>query len=206
MTNGSLSPTRLVLGLRNWHLDAVTVVVPHAADIGNGCAGVQFVRSRRRIRDHRRRRCGLPVSLIEPAVLGFASRQSSNRTAEGVLAASVQQQLTSPAELLGWIDRMSPLRGAGRFRAALADIAGGAQSVAEIDVHRMCRRFGIASPVRQVKRRDSSGRIRFTDCEWRLHDGRTLVLEVDGAFHMDAEHWEDDIARQRALTATNRIA
>lgn len=47
--------------------------------------------------------------------------------------------------------------------------------------------------------------MRFTDCEWRLADGRTLVLEPDGGFHMEVEHWEDDISRQRALTATDRV-
>lgn len=50
-----------------------------------------------------------------------------------------------------------------------------------------------------------SGRIRFTDCEWRLIDGRTLVLEVDGSFHMESEHWEDDLARHRGLSATDRV-
>lgn len=194
-----------VEGLRNWHREGVTVVVPHGADVGAGYPGIDFVRSRRPLRDQRRRRPGLPVSRVEPAVLGFASRQRSTRTAEGVLAAVVQQRLTSPELLLNWIDRMRPLRGAARFRTALADIAGGAQSVAEIDVGRMCRAFGLALPTRQVKRRDAGGRIRFTDCEWRLADGRTLVLEVDGGFHMDVEHWEDDLVRQRALTSPDRL-
>jgi hypothetical protein len=193
-----------VHGLRNWHRDEVTVVVPHGADTGAGCPGIRFVRSRRALGPQRSRWRGLPVSRVEPAVLGFASRQKSPRTAEGVLAAVVQQRLTDPELLLGWIERMSPLRGAVRFRRSLADIAGGAQSVAEIDVRRMCRTFGLALPTRQVKRRDSSGRLRFTDCEWLLPDGRVLVLEVDGGFHMDAEQWEDDIARQRALTTPNR--
>lgn len=194
-----------VMGLRNWHRDPVTVLVPHDADVGDGHPTIEFRRTRRDLSAMRVRRNGLPVSRIEPAVLGFASRQRSPRTAEGVLAATVQQQLSTPASLLEWVDRMKPLRGAGRFRAALAEIAGGAQSVAELDVRRMCRRFSLAPPHRQVKRRDSSGRTRFTDCEWRLPDGRTLVLEVDGGFHMDAEHWEDDIARQRALTTTDRL-
>ena len=60
-------------------------------------------------------------------------------------------------------------------------------------------------PDRQVKRKDADGRSRFTDCEWRLADGRILVLEVDGSFHMEVEHWEDDLARQRALAASDRI-
>jgi hypothetical protein len=192
-------------GLRNWHRDDVTVVIPHSADIGVGYPGIQFVRSRRALAEHRRSRAGLPVSRIEPAVLGFASRESSPRTAEGVLAAVVQQRLTSPGALLDWIDRMRPLRGAARFRRSLADVAEGAHSVAEIDVRRMCRAFGLALPTRQVKRRDSLGRVRYTDCEWRLADGRILVLEVDGGFHMEVEHWEDDLVRHRALTAADRV-
>jgi hypothetical protein len=140
-----------VCGLRNWRRDHVTVVVPHGTDVGAGHPAIEYVRSRRPIRAHRRRRSGLPVSRIEPAVLGFAARQRSTRTAEGVLAAVVQQRLVEPAALLDWIDRLSPLRGASRFRAALNDIAGGAQSVAEIDVRRLCRTFGIALPERQAK-------------------------------------------------------
>lgn len=31
------------------------------------------------------------------------------------------------------------------------------------------------------------------------------MLEVDGSFHMQAEHWEDDVARQRGLTAPDRL-
>jgi hypothetical protein len=77
--------------------------------------------------------------------------------------------------------------------------------LAEIDVKHMCHRHRIRPPRRQVPRRDSAGRLRFTDCEWSLPDGRSLVLEVDGGFHMDAENWEDDLVRQRGLTALNRV-
>lgn len=41
--------------------------------------------------------------------------------------------------------------------------------------------------------------------EWDLPDGRVLALEIDGAFHMEVEHWEDDIQRQRGLTTPGRI-
>ncbi|WP_182376822.1 hypothetical protein [Nocardioides sp. WS12] len=194
-----------VAGLRNWHRDDVTILVPHSADVGAGHPGTVFVRSRRPLTDWKRSVAGLPMCRVEPAVLRFASAQRSARTAEGVLAATVQQRLTSPDQLLEWVDRMRPLRGADRFRRVIREIAGGAHSVAEIDVRRMCKRFGLAPPVRQVRRRDSSGRLRFTDCEWLLADGRILVLEVDGAFHMDVENWEDDLARQRALTSPNRV-
>ncbi|PWN03019.1 hypothetical protein DJ010_11655 [Nocardioides silvaticus] len=193
-----------VHGLRNWHRDDVTIVVPHGTDIGSGYSGIRYVRTRRTLAAQRASRPGVPVCRIEPAVLCFASQQRSPRTAEGVLAAVVQQQLTTPEALSDWIGRLAPLRGAARFRRSLEEIAGGAHSVAEIDVRRMCRAYGLAPPTRQVRRRDASGRLRFTDCEWRLADGRVLVLEVDGAFHMDVASWEDDIARQRALTSPDR--
>lgn len=194
-----------VHGLRNWRRDDVTVLVRRGLDVGEPLPGIRFVETRRPLRILRDPRRHLPVARIEPAVLRFAAYQRSTRTAEGVVAAVVQQQLSSPEAMLKWVDRMQPLRWAMRFKRALGEIAGGAQSVAEIDVRRMCRSFGIAAPRRQTKRRDSTGRIRFTDCEWCLADGRIVVLEVDGGFHMEVEHWEDDLARQRALTSPDRI-
>ena len=56
-----------------------------------------------------------------------------------------------------------------------------------------------------MRRRDSAGRLRFTDAEWRLVYGRLVVLEVDGGFHMDVEHWSDDIEREREVVATGAI-
>ncbi|KRA32421.1 MULTISPECIES: hypothetical protein [unclassified Nocardioides] len=194
-----------VAGLRNWYRDDVTILVRADAGVGAGHQGIRFARTRRPLEEWRRPGTGLPRCRIEPAMLRFAAAQGSTRTAEGVLAATVQQRLSSPDLLLEWIDRLRPLRGADRFRRALREIAGGAHSVAEIDVRRMCKQFGLALPIRQVRRRDSSGRVRFTDCQWRLADGRILDLEVDGAFHMDVESWEDDLARQRALTSPNRV-
>lgn len=201
---GGLSAAE-VGGLAGWHRDEVTVLVPYESGLPSSVEGVRFVRSRRPLGLMQRRTGDLPCARIEPAVLLFASAERSERTAQGVLAAAVQQRLTAPPALLEWIDRLQPLRRSRLFRDVVTQIDGGAQSLAEIDVARMCRRCGLAPPRRQVKRRDASGRLRFTDCEWPLSDGRTLVLEVDGAFHMDVAHWEDDLARQRSLSATSRL-
>lgn len=201
---GELTAAELA-GLRNWHRDEVSVLVPANSPLDHDLDGIGFIRTRRDLHGLRRRGRTLPVCALEPAVLHFAAYQPSRRTAQGVLAACVQQGLTTPEAFLSWIDQMRPLRWAGLLRRALADIAGGAQSLAEIDVRRMCRTYGISPPLRQVKRRDSSGRIRFTDCEWRLPYGPSIVLEVDGGFHMEVDHWEEDLARQRALTATDRL-
>lgn len=194
-----------VHGLRNWHRDDITVWVPWKATPSDEVDGVVFMRTRRPVETYRRTDLALPVARIEPAILHFAAYQRSPRTAEGALSAAVQQRLTTPEDLAAWMAKMRPLRWSKRFEAALREIAGGAQSVAELDIRRVCKRFGIRPPDRQVPRRDAGGRLRFTDCEWRLPDGRILVLEVDGGFHMDVAHWEDDISRQRQLSASDRL-
>lgn len=192
-------------GLQHWSRPTHEVLIPYAAPIPSPLEGAVYRRTRRNVRAMRERSVDLPRSKIEPAALLFASRDRSERVAAGVLAAVVQQQLTSPDRLLSWLDQLAPLRRSRVMRMVLLEIAGGAQSLGEIDVRRMCRRHRLAPPRRQVRRRDASGRTRFTDCEWHLADGRTLILEVDGSFHMESEHWEDDLARQRGLAATDRV-
>ena len=32
-----------------------------------------------------------------------------------------------------------------------------------------------------------------------------VILEVDGGFHMEVAHWEDDIVRERDLVATGAV-
>ncbi|MDQ6642760.1 MAG: hypothetical protein M3Y66_09740 [Actinomycetota bacterium] len=200
---GGLSAAE-VHGLRNWHRDEITVLVDDEVVLDD-VRGVDFVRTRRSLDDFRYPGSDLPLARLEPAVLLYAGYTQSQRTALGLLAACVQQRLTTPERLLAWLVRMRPLRRARAFRAALAEMDGGAQSLAELDVARMCRRHGLPRPARQVRRRDAGGRLRFTDCEWRLPDGRSVVLEVDGGFHMEVEHWEDDLVRQRALSAHGRL-
>jgi len=193
-----------VAGLRNWHRDVVTVLIPDELEVDD-VPGIDFHRTRRNIESLRSPGAGLPRCRIEPAILLFGGYQRSRRTAQGVVAAAVQQQLTDPASLLLWVRLLRPLRWAPMFREVICDIAGGSQSVAELDVVRLCRHHGLALPDRQVHRLDAGGRQRFTDCEWRLPDGRVLVLEVDGSFHMEAAHWEDDLVRQRRLSSPDRV-
>jgi len=201
---GGLSAAE-VHGLRNWHRDETTILIPQDLELDDLAApDVRFIRTRRSLAPMATKRDGLPVCRIEPAVLLFAAYQPSLRTAQGLVAAVVQQRLTTHGELQHWVRALRPLRWAKVFRAALTDIAGGSQSLAELDVLRLCRRAGLQRPRRQGSRRDSSGRVRWTDCEWELPDGHVIVLEVDGAFHMEAEHWEDDLARQRRISRPGR--
>ncbi len=191
-------------GLRNWHRDDVTVLVDDELAF-DPLAGFDFFRTRRSLEQMRDRHEHLPICRVEAAALLFAGYERSARTAQGLLAAVVQQRLASPESLRRQLALMRPLRRAKVFRAALTEFEGGAQSMAELDIGRLCRRFGLPRPRRQVRRKDTSGRVRFTDCEWQLANGVTLVLEIDGGFHMEVEHWEDDLARQRRLVQPGRI-
>jgi len=190
-------------GLRNWERDDVSVLVPNA-DSFEPVPGVTTFRTRRPLAILRHP-SPLPTCALEPAVLLWAGHEPHPRSALGVLAAVVQQRLTTPERLASWVEVLKPLRRAPAVRELLRDLAGGSQSLAEVDVVRMCRDHGLRVPDRQVRRIDSAGRPRFTDCEWRLVDGRTLVLEVDGAFHVHVEHYERDLRRQRRLTSASRI-
>jgi very-short-patch-repair endonuclease len=43
------------------------------------------------------------------------------------------------------------------------------------------------------------GRLRYLDAEWKLKDGRRVVLEVDGAHHLEVTSWQSDMRRERSL-------
>jgi hypothetical protein len=191
-------------GLKGWHREEVTVLVDDELSF-DPVPGIRFFRTRRPLSLMSSPAEGLPLCRIEPAALLFAGYERSSRTALGLLAAVVQQRLTTADRLLDQIESMRPLRRARTFRTALLDIHGGAQSLAELDLGRLCRRAGLPPPRRQTRRRDTTGRMRYTDCEWLLPDGTILVLEIDGAFHMDVEHWENDLARQRRLSGRGRV-
>ncbi|ABL80421.1 MULTISPECIES: hypothetical protein [unclassified Nocardioides] len=191
-------------GLTGWQRDVMTVYVDDELSF-EPVDGVRFFRSRRPFDLLRHPRPGIPVCRLEPAVLLFAAYQTTPRPAHGVIAASIQQRLTTVERMVEWVDTLRPLRWSKPFKRTLGDIAGGAHSGAEIDVRRMCRRFGIGMPDGQVSRTDRAGCRRWTDCEWRLPDGRVVVLEVDGSFHLDVLESMADHRRARRLTTATRV-
>ncbi len=191
-------------GLRGWTRPHVTVLVDDELSF-DVVPGIEFFRTRRAMADLLDPRPGPPTCRLEPAILLFAGYEAPLRTAHGALAAVIQQRLTTPERMLQWAERLRPLRRARTFRTTLGEIAGGAHSTAELDVRRMCRRFGLPLPHRQRPRADRTGRNRWTDCEWDLPDGTTLVLEVDGAFHVEVMQYGDDMRRQRRLTTRTRL-
>lgn len=190
-------------GLQRWERPDVCVIVENA-DSFEPVSGVTTFRTRRPLAVLRTDG-PLPLCRAEAAALLWAAHERHPRSAMGLLAATVQQGLATAEQLLAWTEVLKPLRRAPVIRELLADILGGSQSLAEVDVVRMCRVAGLQPPRRQSRRRDRAGRLRYTDCEWDLPDGRVLVLEVDGAFHVDVQSYGADVKRQRGLTTPDRI-
>ena len=191
-------------GLAGWGRPHVSVYVDDELSF-EPVDGVDFFRSRRPFDLLRDPRPGIPTARLEPSILLFAGYEAAPRTAHGAIAAVVQQRLTTVERLVEWVDLLKPLRWAKPFKRTLGDIAGGAHSGAELDVRRMCRRFGMPQPTGQRARTDRAGKRRWTDCEWALKNGMTLVLEVEGGFHLDVREAMADHRRARRITTHDRI-
>jgi hypothetical protein len=179
--------------------DTIHVLTPKG-DLVDPIDGFVFHQTRRPYRRWLRPISSGPPRLpIEPAALLTAERDRYVRRAVGLLAACVQQRLTTADRLISTSRQIRKLRHGAIFLPLLDDIAGGAQSFAEIDVGQLCERAGLAQPVRQAVRHDTDGRRRYLDCEWELPDGRLVALEVDGSFHLQVGNWWRDMKRERAV-------
>jgi hypothetical protein len=185
-------------GLRWIGPQTVDVLAPKG-DLVEPVDGYFFHQTRRPYQRWVTPAAGPPRLPIEHAALLAAERDPNVRRAIGLLAATVQQRLTTGERLRSTIPQIRKLRHGRTFRLVLGDIAGGAQSFAELDVGRMCREAGLVEPTRQVVRVDQDGRRRYLDCVWVLDDGRTVVLEVDGSFHAEVVAWWKDMRRERAV-------
>ena len=89
---------------------------------------------------------GPPRLPLEHAALLAAERDHNVRRAIGLLAACVQQRLTTAERFGRAIPQIRKLRHGMTFRLVLDDIAGGAQSFAEINVGRLCAEYGLLPP------------------------------------------------------------
>ena len=190
-------------GLKGWDRRQIEVVVPHGTAVAD-LDGFRFTRTRRDLQALRGHGIRGHLMRLEPAVLLRGASGMPERVSGGLLASVVQQRLTSADNLLAWLARLQPLPRAELMRGVLHDVRGGAESMAEIDLGRICSRVGLVQPARQRRRKDRGGRWRWTDAEWDLPGGGVLVLEVDGAFHMEVEHWTADVKRQRKVAGPGR--
>ncbi|MFL6130442.1 MAG: hypothetical protein ACJ73E_15435 [Mycobacteriales bacterium] len=134
------------------------------------------------------RRTGIARSVVDTA-----SWARDERTSCAVVAAAVQQRLVRPAQLREVLERLPTARRRKVLLQTLGDVAAGSQSIAELDLARLCRRAGLPLPARQAARTDGAGRRRWLDAWWpEWH----LQVEVDGAAHTEVGAWWADMRRQ----------
>lgn len=151
-----------VHGLRGFDAERVHVVVPHGTRY-HPLAWVRVHESRRYLPDRDLHPVRRPPTVgVERALIDAAVWASRARWGCALLAAGVQQRLTTAERLL------AELAGAGEvahrriLAASLLDIGGGAQALGEIDLVGLCGTHGLPAPNRQV-RRVVGGRLRYID-------------------------------------------
>ncbi len=134
------------------------------------------------------------------AAVDAAAWARTPRRALVIIVSAVQQRLATPDQLHRELERQPRLHRTSMMRDLLADVMGGATSGHEVRFVRECRRRGLA-PRMQTRRTDAQGATRRTDAEFTLPDGRLLVVEIDGAGHLDAHAWHEDLQRHIDLAA-----
>lgn len=139
-----------------------------------------------------------PRTRIARSLLDAAAWMATDRGARAVLAAGVQQRLVRATDLMAEVERHERLHRRQLIRTTLADIDGGSHALSELDfTNLVVRKFGVQEPSRQVARLDAQGRRRWLDAYW---ERARLVVEIDGAAHLDALQYWDDMDRANDLT------
>ncbi|HTY71342.1 MAG TPA: hypothetical protein VMI11_02840 [Actinomycetes bacterium] len=145
-------------------------------------------------------RSGGPARVsVARAVIDAGAWAATARGGCAVVVGAIQQRLTTPELVYAELGRAGQVRRRRLLAATLVDVAGGSQAMTEIDVAKLCRRFGLPLPYRQAVRVDSRGKRRYLDAWWRRADGRIVHLEIDGAVHLSVLRMWDDLDRQSDL-------
>ncbi len=130
-----------------------------------------------------------PRTRTARSLVDAAAWMATDRGAQAVLAASVQQRLVRVEDLTAVVARNQRLPRRAIIKNMLDDIAGGAHALSELDFTRMLRRHRLPDPDRQAQRLDTRGRRRWLDAVW---EAARLIVEVDGIHHMEAaQYWAD---------------
>ncbi len=177
--------------------DSIDVIVPRGRRLRSRGAPLWL---RRHHPEEEVRGAGSPArTSASRAAIDAAAWARSPREVLFLLTTAAQQRLTTPDAMRQALEARARVRNAPLIREVLEEIEFGVTSVSESTFLRECRRRGLPRPRMQTARRDAQGRRRFTDAEFTLPDGRTLIVEVDGIGHLAIDAWHADITRHNGL-------
>jgi hypothetical protein len=187
-------------GLAGWDAELIEVVVPRGTTYPTvRLVDVKVHESRRFVAEDVHSASWPHRVSIERALVDAACWSRRPRTACGVLAAGVQQRLTTAERLRVELERAGKVKFHRLLMKALVDIAGGAHAVSEIDFVRFCARNGLPKPKHQLVRRDAQGRRRYIDAVVVGPAGEVKV-EIDGALHLVVQTYWSDMFRGNEMT------
>lgn len=187
-------------GLTGWSTPGIEIVVPRGARPSLPDDVPVIVHESRRFTENdihpvrRPPRTRLPRSVVDGAVWS-----ADPRSACGLLCAAVQQRLVTSMQLRAELIAAGNVRHRNLLRATLADIDGGAQALSEIDVVRIIHRHHLPVRVERQVVRVHQGRRRYLDVTLTAKSGRRIHLEIDGALHLLARSYWDDMLRGNEL-------
>ena len=154
----------------------------------------------RRVKDPHRwltRRGSLPLLRAEASVLHAFAWADTDREAEVVLAAAVQQRLTAVQVLRDTLALMPELTRRGLVREVLDDVELGAHAGSELRFLRFLRAHRLPLPD-QLQLRVRAGGTHYLDARYTL---QRLTVELDGTHHRDVGTWEADALRSLRVVA-----
>jgi hypothetical protein len=143
-----------------------------------------------------------PCTRVPRSVVDAAQWARTDREARTIIAMCFQQRLVGAGEITYVLTRLRKVKRRALISRTAADAAEGSETITELDFVGVCRSAGLPLPSRQVVRTDASGRKRYLDAyfdEWGIR------VEVDGAHHMEADQWWNDMRRHNALSVRGEV-
>ena len=144
------------------------------------------------------------VSPIPVAVVDAMRFARSDKEASFCAIWSLQRQLVQLHELQNELSRTSCINGSNRVSRVLRDLRPGINAISEMEFDQLCRKFGLPSPDRQSRRRDSEGRARYLDALWERPHIK-LAVEIDGLGHLDYQVRADDMFRDNSMALSGIV-
>jgi hypothetical protein len=198
---GGLSALR-VLGLRRFTSDRIHLLIPARSRAHKPPPGVAVHRTEVLPSEDCRDRDDPPCTSAPRAVVDAAQWARTDDEARTIIAICFQQRLVGGNEIDKVLARMPRARRRALIVETVRDTRTGSETLSELDLVALCRRFGLPTPTRQVLRTDATGRSRYLDA---LFEKWGLRVEVHGAHHMYVDQWWGDMDRQNDLATKEEV-